>query len=355
MSNNNHPNTGSLNQEPLVVGHMLNNQQYRIESVLDRGGSAIVYLAFDTRLNHEVAIKEYMPQGIAKRVGKADVKYQDPQDQREFDNKLTAFRYESKHLVQYNHPAIVRVYNAFDENNTAYFVMDFCSGSSLKTHLALINKMSEPTVKDLIERLIPAVKHLHQKELIHSDIKPSNIGLNEHGHPVLLDFGAARKISEVNDTLTVSFTSGYACPEQYNGKTLKPMFDIYSLAATAYECLTGIKPPPAFSNDTYEPLSAILPTTSFTISIDKALSLNPDNRPKTLDDWLKSWGPVGNDDVTKVKRVRPKSEDDYAPPKTFPKSSKNSSLQEPSGEPSQPAESTNGDPNQPTPPANKIT
>ncbi|MGB0774997.1 MAG: serine/threonine protein kinase, partial [Akkermansiaceae bacterium] len=168
-------------------------QGYRIESVLGKGGFAITYLATDLDLAKKVVLKELLPDGIATRIDGHTVVTQTPAQQDDFKWAVDSFLNEAKTLATFEHPNIVRVSRLFKENGTAYIVMPFIQGQTLKS----IIKSSAPLPQArIVEMLLPLLKGLevvHRSDVLHRDIKPDNIFITEEGVPVLIDFGAARQ------------------------------------------------------------------------------------------------------------------------------------------------------------------
>lgn len=226
---------GILNQ-----GTSLEDGKYKITKLLGKGGFGITYKCLDTKLNRPVALKEFFPQGCwregttvvsAGRWSKS--KYTDAKHK---------FLQEGRNLGKFNHPGIVKVFYYFEENNTAYMVMEYLRGRTLGKILKLQGgKLKEKQALYFIEKVGQALAVLHQANFLHRDIKPDNIIMAEDGRIVLIDFGAARDISNPNSKgFTAMLTPGYAPLEQY-GQCLPcgTFTDIYALGATLYRLLTG--------------------------------------------------------------------------------------------------------------------
>jgi serine/threonine-protein kinase len=216
---------------------------YQIRKVLGQGGFGITYQGVDTRLNRPVALKEFFPEGCWRQgttvisAGRWTVDT--------YSNAKQKFLQEGQTLGQFNHPGIVRVFYYFEENNTAYMVMEYLHGRTLAELLsARGGKMSETEALQYMEKIGKALEILHQAQFLHRDLKPDNIMLTKDGRVVLIDFGAARDFTARNtQRFTAMFTPGYAPLEQY-GQALKmgPYTDIYALGATLYHLLTGVVP-----------------------------------------------------------------------------------------------------------------
>lgn len=230
------------NNQTLPIGYQL--QHYTITKVLSTGGFSFVYLAQDSDGN-TVAIKEYMPAGLALREQGATVMLHSDDDATTFKHGLKCFFEEGLALAKINHENIVRVTNFFRENNTVYMVMQYERGKSMQdTILAESEPLSEKFVRRVFGELLNGLREVHLQKLLHLDIKPANIYIRLDGSPVLLDFGSARQtLSEVQSNLSPSFTSGFAPPEQYyDRKKLGPWSDIYSVGASMYSCLSRAAP-----------------------------------------------------------------------------------------------------------------
>ncbi len=230
----------------LSSGMHLLNGVYQVNRVLGQGGFGITYQGIDTRLNRPVALKEFFPEGCWRdgttviSAGRWTVKTYSDAKQR--------FLQEGQTLGQFNHPGIVRVFYYFEENNTAYMVMEYLKGLSLADLLKKRGgKMSQAEALHYIQKISQALEVLHQSQFLHRDLKPDNIMLTKDERVVLIDFGAARDFTNRHSKrFTAMFTPGYAPLEQY-GQALKfgTFTDIYALGATLYHMLTGIVPPSA--------------------------------------------------------------------------------------------------------------
>lgn len=222
---------------------------YRIERKLSQGGFSIVYLAYD-ETKKPVAVKEYLPFGLAQRGADGTTVQVDIAHQAAFNSGMKWFFEEGRMLAGIDHPNVVRVMNFFRANGTAYLVMRYEEGITLKeyTRKLLEQRIAIPEdfLRNVFARLLSGLREVHTRKLLHLDIKPANIYLRNDGHPVLLDFGATRQgLSPVSGVNTV-FTPGFAAPEQQgSGEPLGPWTDIYSVGASLYDCLAGGAPQPA--------------------------------------------------------------------------------------------------------------
>ena len=239
----------------------LQGGKYRIERVLGQGGFGITYLAIQVSSNRQVAIKELFigvrGQAINDRRGN-QVVVTNSANQQSFNQQKAKFKKEALRLANLNHPNLVKVHEFFEENGTAYYVMDYIEGESLRTKLNREGVLSEDLVLKYLQQLLPALEAAHKQSIWHLDIKPENIMVDRYGHVYLIDFGASKHV-EPNSTLTTSlalaYTPGYCPPElldlsnetpEYYLQAIKdigPWSDIYALGATIYNLLTDSIPP----------------------------------------------------------------------------------------------------------------
>lgn len=195
-------------------------QWYEIKEILGQGGFGITYLAHDTNLDTEVAIKEYLPTELAVRDDNASVHPVSEAQQSDYSWGLERFISEARTLNRFNHPNIVRVLAVFEENNTGYLVMPYEQGESLQAILKRNKTLPESELLEILLPVIDGLEEVHAAGFIHRDIKPDNIFVRTNGSPVLLDFGSARQaLGEVTRTLTSFVSPGYAPYEQYYSKS----------------------------------------------------------------------------------------------------------------------------------------
>jgi len=275
----------------LTSGYYL--QQYKILDVLGVGGFSVTYLAVDEKLERKYAIKEYCPEEFAFREG-ATVR---PREQKsdDFNWGLDRFVQEARVLAKFNHPNIVGVNQIIEANNTAYIVLEYQSGRSLKDFFAEIDGApTQQELDDLLTPILNALSAIHRNNLLHRDIAPDNIYIRDDGSPVLLDFGSARdSLTSRSKTISAIVKSGYSPPEQYSskGSGQGPWTDIYALAATIYQAVSGKAPEEATErllNDELRPLQDVARgdyRQTFLDAVDRALKIQPKERPQTVEEW----------------------------------------------------------------------
>lgn len=218
---------------------------YEIRGILGVGGFGITYKAYDRDLDREVAIKEYLPTGLAVRAGDGTtVTPKSEGDTRDFRYGLKRFLDEARTLARFREPNVVRVIAYLESYGTAYFVMDYEEGESLAERLKTAVTLPEATVRAIAVPILRGLAAIHEQHFLHRDIKPQNIYLRRDGTPVLLDFGAARQaLGEHSRAMTGLVTPGYAPFEQYlSGDKQGPWSDIYAIGATMYHCIVGVAP-----------------------------------------------------------------------------------------------------------------
>ena len=226
--------------------------RYVIQEVLGQGGFGITYLGIDKLYGNKVAIKEYYPQKIAMRKAQYEdvVTVTSIEEKNNYNKGKKRFLDEAQVMARFNkNEGIVKILDFFEANNTAYIVMEYLEGITLKQYLG---KYGVIQFRNLIEMMLPlleALIEIHSQGLIHRDISPDNIMVQHNSKLKLMDFGAARDYTESgNKSLTVILKPGYAPPEQYQTHGVQgPWTDIYALCATIYKCLTGITPPDAIA------------------------------------------------------------------------------------------------------------
>lgn len=283
----------------LPQGTELQNGQYRIDSYLSSGGFGITYLATDS-LGRRVVIKECFPEALCHRPDQT-VQTKNSHSIKEFNTLVDMFVREARSLAKLDHPNIVGVHQIFEANDTAYMVLDFVNGHDA---MQLLDNGSAPFAPDrvvtLTKHLLEAISAVHNADMLHRDISPDNILIDQDGKPCLIDFGAARQEatqkSRAISTLMV-VKDGYSPQEFYiSGGQQGPASDLYSLGATLFHMITGKAPPNSQSRlaalaakrpDPYQPLTARVDgyAPNFLRAIDMAMNVFPKDRPQSAQDW----------------------------------------------------------------------
>lgn len=237
----------------LPVGKLLHNGKYRIEKILGQGGFGITYLASETSVDRKVAIKEFFPKDYCGRDSSTSHVSLGTAGSHDLVVRLRdKFLKEARNLSKLNHQNIVRVYSAFEENGTAYYVMDYIEGLSLEDIVDRYGPRSERQALEYIRPLGEALQFVHDNNMMHLDIKPANVMLRiADDRVVLIDFGLSKQYDKggrQTSTTPVGISHGFAPMEQYAAGgvgTFSPQTDVYSLGATLYYLLTGEVPPDA--------------------------------------------------------------------------------------------------------------
>ncbi|WP_245254280.1 serine/threonine-protein kinase [Paraburkholderia sp. LEh10] len=282
---------------------------FEIKGLIGEGGFGIVYLAYDTQLGRNVALKEYMPAALASRGANDEVTVRSGRHEETFRAGMKSFVNEARLLAQFDHPSLVKVYRFWEANGTAYMVMPYYEGLTLRDTLRTMSSPpDEAGLRALLGPLLSALGVMHAAQCFHRDIAPDNILLLKgSGRPLLLDFGAARRvIGDMTQALTVILKPGYAPVEQYaEVPSLKqgPWTDLYAVAAVVYFAILGKTPPPSVGrmmSDSYVPLAKQAVgryTPAFLQAIDHALAVRPDERPQSVHVFAAELGlPLGDQD-----------------------------------------------------------
>lgn len=268
---------------------------YRIERVLGAGGFGITYLAEEVALDRNVTIKEYFPSDFAARTSTSDAAPRSQDCASDYRWGLDRFIEEAQTLARFSHPNIVRVYRYFKANNTAYMVLHFEEGQSLKSWLKGLGRAPRQKELDaIIAPLLDALELIHKQDFLHRDIAPDNIIIRKDGSPVLIDFGSARgEIASHSKTVSALVKPGYSPYEQYaeTSRQQGPWTDIYALAATLYHAVSGKRPADSPSrmvkDDLIPACDAALSAyrAGFLQAIDHALTLQIEQRPQSIAAW----------------------------------------------------------------------
>ena len=219
-------------------------REYEIESPLGNpGGFGIAYRAYDANLHKIVALKEYLPRDFATRTSTRTVVPLSTADRADYEWGLERFLDEARTLARFDHPHLNRVYRFFEANGTAYLVLEYIEGETLREVLARQGTLSEAAVMRLLADVLSGLEEVHAAGYVHRDLKPGNLMVQPNGSVVVLDFGAARQaVGQRSRSLTSILTPGYAPIEQYDTKAedIGPWSDLYALGMVAYRCISGL-------------------------------------------------------------------------------------------------------------------
>ena len=278
----------------LPNGTLLQGGKYRIKRHIGSGGFGCTYEAEHTMLSHRVAIKEFFVKDFCNRdasTGRVSIA---TGSRKGLINKLHGkFIDEAKAIFSMNHPGIVRVTDIFEENGTAYYVMEYIDGSSLSEVIIKEGVFTEAEATRIIRAAAEALAHVHSTNRLHLDIKPGNIMLGNNGKVTLIDFGVSKQYDEVNGENTSTLlgkTPGFAPPEQMGNsiRAFTPATDIYALGATLYKMLTGITPPDSSSRACDDELIPLPDSFSAHVqnAVGASLQLSRSKRPQSIADFL---------------------------------------------------------------------
>ena len=274
--------------------------EFELLSLLGIGGFGMVYRAYDHSLHRTVAIKEYMPSAMAGRSQGLNMATRSSTDQQTLILGLRSFVSEARLLAQFDHPSLVKVYRFWEGNNTAYMAMPLYRGMTLRQARTLLRcPPSEVWLRTVLWAILGALKYLHEHNIVHRDVSPDNIFLQELGPPVLLDLGAARRtITDSSSRHTAILKVNYAPIEQYAGAgdmCQGPWTDLYSVAAVVHGCLCNEPPLPAtfrVLRDRMPSFTSVAKTveshfgqtysSDFVLAIEHAMAIQPQNRPQSV-------------------------------------------------------------------------
>lgn len=291
----------------LSPGAALQSGKYRIIRVLGQGGFGITYLAENVLLDKKVAVKEFFPKDFCGRDATSHVTL-GTQNNAETVTKLRErFLKEAKNIARLDHPGIVRIHDIFEENSTAYYVMDYIEGESLNEIVKRDGPLPEGKAVEYICKIGEALEYMHSRNMTHFDVKPANIVVRKSDdRPILIDFGLSKQYDAEGDatsTLMQGVSQGYSPIELYNIGAItsfSPQTDVYSLGATLYFLVTGKVPPTAsqiidegltFRNDiSLRVQGAIL----------KAMESGRTRRTQSVADFLKMLSANSDDEDTHI-------------------------------------------------------
>jgi len=235
----------------IKLGTTLQRGKYRVEAIIGEGGFGNTYMATNCETGERIAIKEFFWRGVTERDDMTgSISVSDISLYEVFKQQKEKFRKEAARLQQFNNPHIVRVYDQFEENGTAYYVMDFIDGESLSEKMKRTGlPLTEQEVRELLPQMLDALKCVHDAGLLHLDLKPGNLMVDKLGNVKLIDFGASKQLDTQRGGATAktrqTYTNGYAPREQMDENFSKygPWTDLYALGATLYCLLTKRRPP----------------------------------------------------------------------------------------------------------------
>ena len=287
------PSNRSMSNTRCLKPGVILKERYKIEEVIGAGGFGITYRAWDPLLQSYVAIKEYYPSGIATRsADSSKVCVPVGQEQREYHRGRIRFLKEAQDVARFqSEPNIVSIYDYLEENDTAYMVMEYLHGCTLKQYIREHGgRLDTDHILHICLSVLDALAVVHTAGMIHRDISPENIFICEDLTVKLIDFGAAKQVYlDGEQTMSVVLKPGYAPPEQYAKKDKQgPWTDIYALGATLYFAATGEKPEESFGRvleDTIKPVCEVNPEIPRAMSqvIMRAMSVKIEDRYQTVE------------------------------------------------------------------------
>ena len=292
--------TELMSREALPDGTNLLGKQFTITKRMSAGGFGITYRARDNALGRDVVLKECFSEHYCVRSGKNVVAKSD-EFQKQFRSVVKMFMREAQSLAKLRHPNIVGVHRVFEENGTAYMVLDLIDGNDLHDIIESSDQPLPPDlVIDILMRLLDAIEKVHEADLLHRDISPDNIIIDHDGNPVLIDFGAARsdasrRTRAISSLLVVK--DGYSPKELYTAGSIQaPCSDLYALGATFYHVVSGEAPidsqtrmasVASYKPDPCKPLAGRFDNYApeFRAAIDQAMQTLPADRIQSAADW----------------------------------------------------------------------
>lgn len=310
-------NTNNINQDSMLKTGTVLHGTYRIDDYLSSGGFGNTYVATHILFGSKLAIKEFFMRGVTQRAGDTcKVCVSNNENLEEFKQQLEKFKKEARRLHDLDNKNIVKVHDLFEENGTAYYVMDYIDGEDLRNWQERMKcPMTEEEVMKILPQVLNALKAVHAKKMWHLDLKPANIMVDEIGTVKLIDFGASKQFDSKKGKVTstaIAYTDGFAPIEQMEKSSdkLGPWTDFYALGSTLYNLLTNQKPPkPSDINDDHSNDKHLaLPMPSSVSDKLKGLVLwlmtpNRSERPQSVDliiERLEQSNESEGDDVTKV-------------------------------------------------------
>ena len=279
----------------LRIGSALQGGKYRVEQFLGLGGFGITYIAIQVGLNRKVAIKEFFMKDICNRdASTSHVSVPSVGSKELVEKYKKKFIKEAQMIAGLSHENIIKIHDIFEENGTAYYVMEYHSGDSLKQLVDLRGKLSESDSLYYIRQVASALSYLHKRSINHLDVKPGNILLSSENNAVLIDFGLSKHYDDggkQTTTTPVGISQGYAPQEQYKKGGVgefSPSTDIYSLGATLFKLLTGKTPPEASDvSDFGLPSLPVAISASTRNAVKQCMQPRRLDRPQSIEEFLK--------------------------------------------------------------------
>lgn len=278
----------------LTDGTLLQGGKYKIERYISSGGFGCTYEGVHVLLKKRIAIKEFFVKDFCNRDEATATITGGTTSKAALVQKLKAkFIEEAQAVSELMHPNIVNVYDVFEENGTAYYVMDYIDGSSLDEIIKVHGPLNEQKATKYILQVADALKYVHAKNRLHLDIKPGNIMVDKEGNAVLIDFGSSKQYDEEsgeNTSTLLGYTPGYAPSEQCakNVTKFSPATDIYALGATFYKLLTGVTPLEMTLRASGEQLQPLPTTVSKNVrnAISRAMQMNKTERTQSVEEFV---------------------------------------------------------------------
>jgi serine/threonine protein kinase len=316
----------------LKAGTILKNGIYTLRSVIGAGGFGVTYLASkraETSFGQDsyVVIKELFLTPNAR--GYYCHRTSDGVTVRPSDSLLNSypdfirrFKEEAETLYRFRHlDGMVQVLDLFEENNTYYFTMEYIDSSDLYQYVAKKGPLSVEEASRIITKIGDLLTEIHKEKVLHRDIKPHNILIDNNGKPYLIDFGIAKSYGDFDKVskITGFATEGYASPEQLSGgnNLISPSMDVYSLAATLYFCLTNFDPPKLSDRNLGASVSVREHNKKISLaiekSIEKAMTIRPQERTSTVDEFLKGLPKISVDEDKSASITNDKNKGKVAP------------------------------------------
>lgn len=294
-------NSSPVEENQLRPGSVLHNK-YIVGKAIGHGGFGVTYLGYDPELKRKIAIKEYMPGEFSNRVpGDMKVCVYEGDKREQFESGLKKFMEEAKRIAKFqDKEGIIQIFDCFQENNTAYLVMEYLEGETLKEKVKREGRLTLEESLRIIVPILKSLKEVHAVGILHRDIAPDNIMLTTAGEAKLIDFGASRFATTGHSrSLTVLIKQGYAPVEQYNSRGDQgPWTDVYGLAATFYFMLTGKTPQDAMERKARDMMK--VPSKegaaigkNIDVAIMNAMNVGIEYRTKTMEDFEKELMAIG--------------------------------------------------------------